>query len=70
MLTPRRRVSGVRFGFKKKIDSLSEGSVHGQLYSFYCSCLPILSFKVLIEGTRGSGIIRCRKPGLLAKIEL
>ena len=22
------------------------------------------------EGTRGSGIIRCRKPGILAKIEL
>jgi hypothetical protein len=23
-----------------------------------------------LEGTRGSGIIRCRKPGILAKIEL
>ena len=38
----------------------------------YCKLVPNLVPRACDprEGTRGSGIIRCRKPGILAKIEL
>ena len=44
-------MSGVRFGFKKKIDSLSESSVHDLYIPFYVLAYLqyVLSFKVLIE---------------------